>query len=344
LGIFVLTHKSGRILVMLLSLALFILGLIILIKGAEFLINGASSLALRFKINPMVIGLTVVAFGTSAPELVVSVTSALSGNTELAFGNIIGSNISNILLILGISAVITPLVVQKNTVWKEVPMLFLAAIVLLILGFQRVIDFPSFNQVMSDPNNIYGKLSFSDGLILLSFFVIFIYYTFGIAKITNDEKSEFKSESFTKTVVFLAIGLTGLTLGSSLLVDSSVNIAKTLGVSQHFIGLTLVAVGTSIPELATSIMAALKKQLEMAVGNVVGSNIFNIFLILGITSLIASIPVTREVLNDIMVLFGSTAFLFVSFFILKKRTVGRIEGIAMLIFYFGYIYYLITNI
>lgn len=328
---------------MILSILLFVIGLAILIKAASLLVDGASSLALKFKISPLVIGLTIVAFGTSAPELVVSVTSAAVGNTGLAFGNIVGSNIANILLILGISALITPLWVNKNTVWKEVPMSFLGAVVLVILGFQHIIDSSKFNQFFNNSNSIIGNLTFSNGLILLSFFIIFIYYTFGIAKVTGEEKPIVKKTPFSKSIFFIILGLLGLIFGSKLLVDNAVIFAKALGVSDQFIGLTIVAVGTSIPELATSIVAATKKQVELAVGNVIGSNIFNIFFILGITALVSDIPINGQGLLDILVLFLATMILFISFFVLKKRVVGRVEGTIMLLSYILYIFFLILR-
>ncbi len=289
------------------------------------------------------IGLTVVAFGTSAPELVVSITSALQGNTGIAFGNIVGSNIANILLILGISAIVTPLVVQKNTMWKEVPMSFLGAVVLLILGFQNMLDASRFQGFFEPGNQIVGSLTFSNGLILLSFFIIFLYYTFGIAKTTGNDTPTVHKFSLNKSILFIVMGLVGLVLGSTLFVDNAIIFAKALGVSDQFIGLTLVAVGTSIPELVTSITAAFKKQAELAVGNVVGSNIFNIFFILGTTALVSDIPVNEQGLSDILVLFVATTILFVSFFVMKKRTIGRAEGGIMLLTYTTYITYLIVR-
>lgn len=321
---------------MLLNILFFLLGLILLIKSANWLVDGASSLALRFKVSPLMIGLTVVAFGTSAPELVVSVTSAASGNTGIAFGNIVGSNIANILLILGASAVIMPLSVHKNTVWKEVPMSFLGAVVLLILGFQNIIDAQKLQIFNVEPNTIVGSLTFSNGLILLLFFIIFLYYTFGIAKTTGEDTLVVNKMSTLKSILFIAVGLIGLIIGSKILIDNAVIFAQALGVSEQLIGLTLVAVGTSLPELVTSITAALKKQVELAVGNVVGSNIFNIFFILGTTALISDIPVTNQGLMDIFVLFAATTVLFISFFIFKKRVVGKIEGLVMITSYIAY--------
>lgn len=320
---------------------LFIAGLLLLIKGANWLVDGASSLALRFRINPMVIGLTIVAFGTSSPELVVSVTSALSGNTGIALGNIIGSNIVNILLILGLSAIVYPLRVNKNTVWKEIPMSFLAAVVMTILGLQTILDENKLSIGIFNSDNIIGSLTFSNGLILLSFFLIFLYYTFGIAKISSDDKPEIRKVSTLRASIFIGIGLVGLVLGSKLFVDNAVIIARTFGVSETFIGLTIVAVGTSMPELVTSIIAASKRKVELAVGNIVGSNIFNIFFILGVTSLVKPIPLKGENMFDIIVLFFATTILFISLFVYKKHCIVRWEGVFMVATYIAYISYLV---
>lgn len=325
---------------MLFALIFFVIGLLLLIKSANWLVDGASAVALKFNVSPLMIGLTVVAFGTSAPELVVSVTSAASGNTAIAFGNIVGSNIANILLILGISAIVTPLAVNRNTVWKEVPMSFLGALVLLILGFQNIIDESKFQTFTAQSSAVIGSLTFSNGLILLLFFIIFLYYTFGIAKPTGEKSPVVPHMKLSKSILLILVGLGGLILGSKLLVDNAIYFARIFGVSEQFIGLTLVAVGTSIPELVTSITAAFKKQVELAVGNVVGSNIFNIFFILGTTALISDIPVNAQGLSDILVLFAATSVLFISFFIMKKRIVGRIEGGVMLLAYCAYIVFL----
>lgn len=328
---------------MLLNLVLFSLGLAFLIKSANWLVEGASSIASRFNINPIVIGLTVVAFGTSAPELVVSLTSAINGNTDIALGNIIGSNIANILLILGVSSLIAPLVVHRNTVWKEIPMSFLGAFIMLVLGIQNILDDHSFFTINLFTSNPIGSLTFSNGIVLLSFFVIFLYYTFGIAKVDSDDQPEIKKISLQVSSTFVLVGLFGLMLGSKLLVDNATVIAKGFGVSDAFIGLTLVAVGTSLPELVTSVVASMKGKVELAVGNVVGSNIFNIFFILGVTSLVKTIPLNGQNLQDILVLFAATLLLFVSLFVLKKHTLGKIEGIIMLASYFIYVSYLVVR-
>lgn len=325
---------------LILSVVLIVIGLLLLIKSADFLVSGASSLAQKFKISPIVIGLTVVAFGTSAPEMVVSVGSALSGNTEIALGNIIGSNIANILLILGLASVVYPLKVNKNTVWKEIPMSFLAAIILTVLGLQTFIDNPTgtFSALLSSATA--GSITRSNGIVLISFFLIFLYYTFGIAKATGDTEPEIAKQSMPKMFFLIAGGLLGLMLGSKMLVDSSVTLAGILGVSDTLIGLTVVAIGTSLPELVTSVVAALKKHADIAVGNVVGSNIFNIFLILGVTSIVKELPLPGIVIGDIIVLLGATLFLFAIMFVRAKHRISRFEGGVMLAAYVVYLGYI----
>jgi cation:H+ antiporter len=328
---------------MLLSIILLIFGLFILIKGAGWLVDGASAVALRFKISPIVIGLTIIAFGTSSPELLVSVTSAFSGNTEIALGNILGSNIANILLILGLSAVIYPLSVNKNTTWKEVPMSFLGAVVVLVLGVQTLLDQHRFSLAAINSKEVIGSLTFSNGLILLFFLIIFLYYTFGIAKASGNEQPKIKQMKPLHASGLIIVGLIALGLGSKFFVDNAVILAKAVGVSELFIGLTIVAVGTSMPELVTNIVAARKRQVELVIGNVVGSNIFNIFFILGVTALIETIPLTGESLTDILVLFGSTLLLFLFLFVFKKRKITRIEGVFMLVCYGLYLTFLIVR-
>ncbi len=324
-----------------LSAFLLSLGIVILMKSADWLVSGASSIAYRFKISPMVIGLTVVAFGTSAPELVVSITSAISGNTNLALGNIIGSNIANILLILGASAIICPLTVHKNTVWKEIPMSFLGALVLFILALQNVIDYGNIFNIPFNGPEIIGSITRSNGLILLAFFIIFLYYTFGIAKVSTSDQPEIEDRKTSLSVLLVLVGLIGLILGSKMLVDNGINIAKAVGVSDTLIGLTLVAVGTSLPELVTSLVAASKKKVDIAVGNVIGSNIFNVFFILGTTSLVSPLPLPAANFADIFVLFLTTILLFIFLFIRQKHTVTKLEGALMLLSYLGYIVFLI---
>lgn len=326
-----------------LAFIFFVIGIVILLKGADWLVEGASSIAAIFKINPMVIGLTVVAFGTSSPELVVSITSAMSGTTDVTLGNIIGSNIANILLILGVTAIIYPLSVKKNTIWKEIPMSFLGASLLVILALQDIIDNGNLSGLYNGGTEIIGALTRSNGIVLLSFFIIFLYYTFGISRINPDEGDTIHKKKPPISVLLILLGLGGLILGSNLMVDNGIKLAKIFGVSDALIGLTLVAIGTSLPELVTSVVAATKKKVDIAVGNVVGSNIFNIFLVLGTTTLIKPIPLSVNYLVDIGVLFGATILLFASLFVMRKQTLGKIEGSIMLLSYFVYIGFIIIR-
>lgn len=326
-----------------LSILFLVLGLGVLVKGADFLVSGASSLAQKLNVSPIVIGLTVVAFGTSAPELVVSVTSALQGSTTLALGNVIGSNIANILLILGISSVVYPLTVHRNTVFKEIPMSFLAAVVLTVLALQNLIDINNLSPLFMGMEGFAGTVTRSNGIVLLSFFIIFIYYTFGIAKVSGNVEPEIIKRKATVSVLLIVLGLLGLMLGSKLFVDGSINIAKSFGVSETLIGLTVVAIGTSLPELVTSVVAAYRRRVDIAVGNVVGSNIFNIFFVLGITSVVRELPLPTVVVTDILILFGATILLLVLLFIRTKHSISRFEGSLMLAAYSAYVIFVVMR-
>lgn len=326
-----------------LSFILFAIGLAVLVKGADFLVDGASSLASRFKISPIAIGLTVVAFGTSTPELVVSLTSAFRGNTDIALGNVIGSNIFNILFILGLSAMIFPLKVIKNTAWKEIPFSFLGTIILAILGLQVFINTGSFSSSLLSSTDAIGVINRSGGLVLLSFFIIFLYYTFGISKATGSADIDIKKRSITQISLLIAIGLAALTFGSQIAVENAIAIARTLDISDTLIGFTLVAAGTSFPELFTNIAAVRKKNPDIAVGNIVGSNIFNIFLILGVTSIFRDVPIRGIQVTDIIILLITTSILFISIFLWKRHSIGRKEGFIMLIGYIAYTAFLIMR-
>ncbi|MDP2585414.1 MAG: calcium/sodium antiporter [Candidatus Levybacteria bacterium] len=325
---------------MLLSVAFFCLGILILIKGSSFLVDGASSVAAKLKISVFVVGLTVVAFGTSTPELVVSVTAVLEGSTGIALGNVVGSNIFNVLIVLGISAIVFPLKIHSNTVWREIPMSLLAAIILAIFGLQALFDTGDFSGINLAGATRLGEINFSNGLVLLFFFIIFIYYSFGIAKTVNRE-AKVKQFSLPKSILFIFLGFIGLVIGGNLTVENAVFLARQLGFSENFIGLTLVAAGTSLPELFVSVVAVTKRNSDIAVGNVIGSNIFNIFFVLGTTSLVRPIPLTGHNLTDILVLFAATIFLFFSLFVLKKFHLGRIEGAGMVVFYLFYLAFLV---
>ncbi len=311
---------------------LFILGFVALIKGADLLVDGASSLAKKFGISAIVIGLTIVAFGTSAPELIVNIFASIQGNTDIAIGNILGSNICNILLILGISALIFPLAVKKNTTWKEIPLAFLAV---LAIGFMA-------NDALIDGSD-FSAITRIDGLILLGFFVIFLYYTHGISKGGDLEETGIKKYKISTSILMIIGGLIGLTLGGKWIVDGAVSIASSLGISQSLIGLTIVAVGTSLPELATSAMAAYKKQADIAVGNIVGSNIFNIFWILGLSAVIKPLPFSSVLNLDIFMTILATLLLFLAMFVGKKRILERWQGAGFIFIYLIYITVLVIR-
>jgi cation:H+ antiporter len=317
-----------------LTYILFLVGFVFLIKGADFLVDGASAIARRFNVSDLVIGLTVVAFGTSTPELFVNIVASAKGNTEIAIGNVLGSNISNILLILGISAVIYPLSVSKGTVWKEIPFSLLAVIVLGLMANDQMID--------GTGSSLLTRI---DGLVLLSFFAIFLYYSFSIAKTIDgiDEHVPATTQGVMKSTLRVVAGLVGLTLGGKWIVDGAVTLAQSIGMSESLVGLTIVAVGTSLPELATSAMAAYKKNVEIAVGNVVGSNIFNIFFVLGISATIKPLPFQAKSNGDIAVVILASLLLFLSMFTGKKRSLDRWEGIVFLFLYVAYVVYLVIK-
>ena len=313
------------------SFVLFIVGLILLVIGSNWLVDGASSLARRFNISDLVIGLTIVAFGTSSPELVVNLVASFNGNTDIAIGNVVGSNIFNILLILGISAMITPVVVKSTTTWKEIPFSILAVFVMALMANDILLD--------GDPKSGISRI---DGMVLLCFFLIFLAYTFALAKHKNHtpETNE-KTISLRKSIVFIILGLLGLFFGGKFLVDGAIDIARIFGLSEQVIGLTVVAAGTSMPELFTSVIAAIKKNSDIAIGNVVGSNIFNIFLILGLSASIRPIPYDMKSNLDLLVLFISSLLMFLFLFIGKGRRINRIQGAFFLLAFLAYTSYLV---
>ena len=311
---------------------LFIVGFVILIKGADLLVDGASAIAKRFKVSDLVIGLTVVAFGTSTPELFVNIMASLQGNTDIAIGNVVGSNIANVFLILGVSSIIYPLAVAKGTVWKEIPFSLLAAIVLFVVANDQLLD----GSQVSDLTRI-------DGLVFLSFFIIFIYYTTSIAARIEglDEHVPAKQYGWLRSSLYIVLGLAGLTIGGKWIVDGAIALATTFGMSESLVGLTIVAVGTSLPELATSAMAAYKRNVEIAVGNVVGSNIFNIFFVLGISAIIKPLPFQMKNNRDIGMVIFSSLLLFLFMFTGKKRSLDRWEGLIFLLCYGVFVAYLV---
>lgn len=321
---------------MLLNIVLLLIGFVVLIIGADKLVDSASSLAARIGIPNIVIGLTVVAFGTSAPELVVNVFAALEGSPEMVLGNVIGSNLFNVMAILGICAVIYPLTVKSNTTWIEIPLSFLAALAVYIMAADVFLDGGTVN-----------FLSRSDALTLLMFFCIFLVYNLMVSKNNknlNEEEEEYETEKYSvgKGILFLILGLAGLVLGGKLIVDNAVSIAEVIGLSERVIGLTIVSIGTSLPELATSIVAVRKKNVDIAIGNVVGSNIFNIFLVLGVSATITPIEINPNSFPDIIlnILVGILLFLFI--FVGKKGRLDRWQGFIFLGGYIAYIVYLLA--
>lgn len=318
---------------MLLTILLLIAGFGILIKGADFLVNGASSLAKKLNISNITIGLTVVSMGTSAPELVVNVISSINGNTDATFGNVIGSNNFNMLFILGVAGVICPLVVQRTTVKYEIPLSLLAPVILYFLV----------NDHLWGEN--VDQLTQTDSLILLGFFGLFAFYIFRTMNQSTslEPGEEIKVYSTMLSVGYFLLGLTMLVLGGKLAVDNAITIATTFGLSEKLIGLTILATGTSLPELATSAVAAYKKNPDIAIGNVVGSNIFNIFFVLSMSGLIAS-PIYNTELNFDLVLSGIVTILLILFmFTLHKNKLDRWEALVLLLGYIVYISYLVIQ-
>jgi len=329
---------------MFLTIIFFILGLIFLIKGADIMIDGSSSIAKKFNISSLVIGLTIVAFGTSAPELIVSAVAALKGSTGIALGNIIGSNIANTLLVLGIAAIIYPLIVKKDIVNKQIPFSLLAIVAVGILINDFLIDYVS-----------PSSLTRIDGLILILFFSIFIYYTFSISKakegvlegIKEDYRlsgsDEIKTYNNFVSIGMIIAGLVGLFLGGRWVVNGAIDMAKFFGMSEILIGLTIVAVGTSLPELAASAMAAKKGQADMAIGNVVGSNIFNLFWVLGVSAIINPITYNLVLNIDMLILLAITILLLFLIYTGKRNVLTRKEGITLLVLYICYLIFLVSR-
>ncbi|MGE4518718.1 MAG: calcium/sodium antiporter [Desulfobacteraceae bacterium] len=303
-------------------------GFILLVKSADYLVNGASAIAKKFRISDMVIGLTVVAFGSSLPELFVNVVASTEGSTGVATGNILGSNIANILLIIGTCGLIKPLKVPRGTVKADIPMGLLAVIVLAA----------SVNDQFLDHYN-YSLLSRSDGLVFLGFFLIFFHYSFSLSKRDPLEEipENLKEMHWALSAGLILIGIIGLAGGAELIVRGAVDIAQSFGVSDEIIGLTIVAIGTSLPELAASVVAAYKGQSEMAVGNVAGSNIFNIFFVLGISATIKPLPFSQNNNLDILMVIFANILLLLFMTTGRKRFVDRWEGALMLFIYFAYL-------
>lgn len=329
------------------QIVILFIGFILLMKGADFFVDGACAIAKRFGISEMVIGLTIVAMGTSLPEAAVSLAAAWKGNADISVGNVVGSNILNILIILGITSVITELMIQKNTIRYEMPFLILITAVLLFMGMD-------------------GKIAFYEGIILWILFLVYLGYLFKISKAETTDRIEISNQteaetttstkienidliktdfenkqgmSVLKSIVFTWIGLVMIIVGSNFAVDAASSIARLIGLSERFIGLTIVALGTSLPELVTSVTAARKGSADIAIGNIVGSNIFNILFVLGTTALIISVPFQIQFRADTMIAVGAAVLLWICS--MRNCRLGRKAGTVMLLAYAGYFAYLL---
>ena len=310
---------------MILNILLLIIGFILLIKGADFFVDGASSTAQNFKISKMLIGLTIIAFGTSAPEFAVSMQSLAKGSTDMLLGNVIGSNILNVLLILGIAAVIHPIKITDNTVKKELPLCMLISALLVVLFLDIKLA-----------DGVVNQITRSDALVILLFFTIFIYYLITLVKQKKEKKENEKPRfKLGKSLIMIAIGLFGIILGSNMVVNNASSIAIKLGLSERIIALTIIAFGTSLPELVTTIVSSRKGEQDLLLGNIIGSNIFNACVVLGIPVAIYG-TITQQSFNyiDLIVLIGSAVLLFV--FSKTKRTISKFEGYSMLLIFLIY--------
>lgn len=312
---------------------LLLLGFALLIKGADFFVKGASRIASNLQVSPLLVGLTIVAFGTSSPEATVSITAALEDNAGVALGNVVGSNIFNITFIIGLTALIAPLKVESETIRKEIPFTLLAGAALLILMSDMALQTVNVNIITR-----------SDGFILLLFFAVFLYYIFEVAR--RDRSSQVPEEQTIQKVwgkyIFLTIiGLAAIIFGGDLVVGSATDIALSFGMSSTLVGLTIVAIGTSLPELITSITAAIKKEGGIAIGNIVGSNIFNILFVLGAASAISPLAVDSKVFFDVILMIVLTVVLLI--FSRTSFTIGRREGLTLAVFYILYMIYIILR-
>ncbi len=319
----------------LITFLLLITGLAVLVIGGELLVRGASSISKQYGVSSLVIGLTIVAFGTSAPELVVNLVSAFSGNTDIALGNIVGSNIVNILVILGACAIMVPLRVGSSTVWKEIPFALLAMAMVFVFTQDMLLE--------AGGNDVITR---GEGLALIGFFAIFLYYIVELArkdKTSHDHDEEIVLYKKSIASMFVLAGLAMLFFGGKLFVEQAVTLAELAGLSQMLIGLTIVAIGTSLPELVTSVIAARKGEADLAVGNIVGSNIFNVFWILGITATITPVTVSSSSLFDILAGLVATSLLFIILFFGKKHEIDRWKGVLFVLLYVAYIFYIVMR-
>ena len=310
------------------AVVLLIIGFAFLVKGADAFVEGSSSIAKHFHVPSLIIGMTIVAMGTSLPETAVSVTASIAGSNALAVSNAVGSNIFNLMVVIGVCAVLTPVAVQKSSLKIDIPFSIVCALLLLVLGHDQMM------------------LTRVNGLILIVLFVFFILYMIkSVQRSMNNEDTEFAAEaaemkvmSVPKSLIFIVIGIAGITLGSDWVVDGAKTIASAFGISENLIGLTIVAFGTSLPELMTSIVAARKNEVDMALGNAVGSNIFNILMVLGIASALSPIAFIQENIIDIIILVGFSFIVWLMAW--TKHRLDKIEGLAMILLYAGYVVYI----
>ncbi|WP_320110939.1 calcium/sodium antiporter [Draconibacterium orientale] len=315
---------------MIVSVLLVAAGFVALIFGANWLVDGASALARKYKVSDLVIGLTIVAFGTSAPELVVNIIASVNGYADIVLGNVIGSNNFNLFIILGLSGLILPISVKSSTAWKEIPISLVVSILLLLL----------LNDFIFSGTTYLGR---TDGLLMLVLFCVFLYYVF--TQLKNDPQTAEAAHQKSGKMIWglIVVGMTGLILGGQLVVVNSVKVASLLGVSEKIIGLTIVAAGTSLPELVTSIVAASKKNSDMVIGNVIGSNIFNVLLILAIASLINPIGYNPKFNLDLFILIGGTLFLLSSMLTGQKKKLDRWEAAVLFGFFIIYTVFLVVK-
>jgi cation:H+ antiporter len=309
---------------------LFIIGFVVLIYGANLLVTGSSALGKRFFMPEIVIGLTIVSIGTSMPEMIISTFAAAKGNSDLSISNIMGSNIFNTLFIIGVAAIICPIKIKKNTAYKEIPFSLLAAFILGVASLDGFIN--------GGKSSIITR---SDGLMLLCFFIIFMFYSFAIKSEAEEDKSiRIPEIPIIKSILFIVLGVGGLYFGGRWIVDGAIEISRLMGLSEAIIGVTVIAVATSLPELVTSIVAARNKQAGIAIGNAIGSNIFNVFLVLGVSSVITPLPFNKELVPDLVATISSSLLVFVIVLVAlskKSNTITRPAGWLLIIIYFLFI-------
>lgn len=318
---------------MLLNVLLIVAGFYLLIKGSDYLVKGSSAIAQVLGVSTLVVGLTIVAFCTSAPEFFVNVIAAFRGSSDIAIGNVFGSNLANILLILGVTALFKPIVLRSSTIWKEIPFSLLGIILVFVFGSDIFID--------GATQNILSRV---EGLALLGFFILFLVYTFGIRRDT-EFSNELKIEqmSLLKAVFITLGGLIGLSIGGKFVIDGASSIAQIYGVSQNLIALTIVSVGTSLPELVTSVTAIRKGHSDLAIGNIIGSNIFNLFFVLATSSVIRPLPFAFANIMDAFFVMSATLILFIVLFIGKRHVIERWSGIVFLVMYAGFLTFVLLR-